>query len=407
MTLTERFLHYVTFDTRSDDNSSAMPSTAGQRVLAQALADELAGIGMADVQLDDNGYLTATLPANTSEAIPAIGFIAHLDTSPEVSGANVHPRIVSYAGGDIVLNEAEGIVLSPALFPELSDYVGQDIVVTDGNTLLGADDKAGIAAIVSAMDYLLHHPEIAHGALRIAFTPDEEIGRGTDRFDVKAFGCAFAYTVDGGRLGELEYENFNAAAATLTFSGLNVHPGAAKGKMVNAAQLAADFAASLPAGERPEMTEGDEGFYHLVSLCGTVGTATLSCIIRDYSRPRFEARKQRLRRMVGAVNKAHPNAVTLKMRNQYYNMRQVIEQQPHIVVLAAEAMQQAGVEPLIRSIRGGTDGARLSFMGLPCPNLFAGGHNFHGRYEFLPLPSLQKSTETIIHIAALWAAKSR
>ncbi|MDF9828760.1 peptidase T [Parabacteroides sp. PF5-6] len=396
--LIDRFLRYVTFDTQSDEESGTTPSTPGQRVLAEALVKELKDMGMEEVTLDDNCYLMATLPANTNREIPTIGFVAHLDTSPDMSGKGVEPRIVAYEGGDIVLCAEGNIVLSPKMFPELNNYVGQEIVVTNGKTLLGADDKAGVAAIVSAMEYLLAHPEIEHGKVRIAFTPDEEIGQGADHFDVEKFGCAWAYTIDGGQLGELEYENFNAAAARISFKGLNVHPGTAKNKMVNAALLAARFASWLPPTERPETTEGYEGFFHLTAMSGTVEAASLTYILRDHSRGAFEARKENMRLLTQRMNELFPESTVLEMYDQYYNMKEIVEPQKHIIDLAFEAMTAVGVQPIVKPIRGGTDGARLSFMGLPCPNIFAGGMNFHGRYEYLPVPSLQKSMETIVKI---------
>jgi tripeptide aminopeptidase len=405
MNPTERFLKYVAFDTQSNETSQTTPTTPGQRALAEEIVRDLREIGLEDLSLDANGYVTATLPANLpprkSRQIPTIGFIAHLDTSPDFPGRNVRPRIVDYEGGDIVLSEEAGVTLSPALFPELNDYTGQPLIVTDGTTLLGADDKAGIAAIVSAMQYLKEHPHIPHGAVRIAFTPDEEIGRGADRFDVGAFGCAWAYTVDGGAVGELEYENFNAAVATVRLKGRNVHPGTAKGKMLNAALLAVEFAALPPPAERPECTEGYEGFFNLTGLQAGVEEATLTYLIREHDRARFEDFKARFRSFVETINRAHPGCASLDLKDQYYNMREIIEPQKHIIDLARRAMEAAGVEPLIRPIRGGTDGARLSYMGLPCPNLFTGGHNFHGRYEFLPVRSLEKSMQTIIKIIEL------
>ena len=360
---------------------------------------------MEEISLDENSYLIATLPANTEKEVPAIGFIAHLDTSPDLSGMEVKPRIVSYEGGDIVLNEAQRIVLSPGMFPELNDYVGQELVVTDGTTLLGADDKAGVAAIIEAMHYLKEHPELKHGKVRIAFTPDEEIGAGADHFDVEKFGCAWGYTIDGGQVGELEYENFNAAVAKVTFKGLNVHPGYAKNKMLNASLRATEFAAWLPESMRPETTEGYEGFFHLIGMTGSVEEATLSYIIRDHDRKLFEEKKQLIQQLVVRMNAAYPECATLEMRDQYYNMREVVEPQKQVGDLAFEAMQAVGVQPLVKPIRGGTDGARLSFMGLPCPNIFAGGLNFHGRYEFLPVPSLEKSMQTILKIIDLAAKK--
>lgn len=406
MTVVDRFLKYVTFATQSDEESGIAPSTSGQRVFAEALVKELEALGLEEISLDDNSYLMATLPSNMEDKeVPTIGFISHLDTSPDMSGEGVKPRIVSYAGGDIVLNEAENIVLSPRMFPEMEQYIGQDLIVTDGTTLLGADDKAGVAAIISAVAYLKEHPEIKHGKIRIGFTPDEEIGAGADHFDVEKFGCEFAYTVDGGEIGELEYENFNAAAAKVVFSGRNVHPGTAKDKMVNASLLAVEFASMLPADQRPETTEGYEGFFHLTTMVGSVEQAVLQYIVRDHSRELFEQKKQLLEQITAQLNKKYPGMVSLEMHDQYYNMREIVEPKKYIVDLASEAMEAVGVKPQIKPIRGGTDGARLSFMGLPCPNLFTGGHNFHGRYEYIPIPSLQKSMETVVKIAELVATK--
>ncbi len=399
MTITDRFLRYTAFDTQSDEHARSMPSTPGQMRFAESLAEELKALGLHDVSLDENDYVMATLPANTSRTdVPVIGFIAHMDTSPDMSGRDVKPRIVAYAGGDIVLNESLGVVLSPDVFPELNHYVGQELIVTDGTTLLGADDKAGVAAIVSAMEYLLAHPEVEHGTVRIAFTPDEEIGRGADRFDVARFGCFGAYTVDGGELGELEYENFNAAQAVVTLRGRNIHPGSARGRMINASLVAMQLNDMLPPAERPEMTEGREGFFHLTEMAGTVEEARLTYIIRDHDRALFEKKKETLREAVRRIHATYPESCTLDMHDQYYNMREVIDRRPELIQWARQAMEAAGVTPIERPIRGGTDGARLSFMGLPCPNLFAGGMNFHGRYEYLPVPSLQKSMETIIHL---------
>ncbi len=406
MTVVDRFLKYATFATQSDEESGITPSTSGQRVFAEALVKELDALGLEEISLDDNSYLMATLPSNMGDKeVPTIGFISHLDTSPDMSGEGVKPRIVSYAGGDIVLNEAENIVLSPRMFPEMEQYIGQDLIVTDGTTLLGADDKAGVAAIISAVAYLKEHPEIKHGKIRIGFTPDEEIGAGADHFDVEKFGCEFAYTVDGGEIGELEYENFNAAAAKVVFSGRNVHPGTAKDKMVNASLLAVEFASMLPADQRPETTEGYEGFFHLTTMVGSVEQAVLQYIVRDHSRELFEQKKQLLEQITAQLNKKYPGMVSLEMHDQYYNMREIVEPKKYIVDLASEAMEAVGVKPQIKPIRGGTDGARLSFMGLPCPNLFTGGHNFHGRYEYIPIPSLQKSMETVVKIAELVATK--
>ena len=398
-TLIERFLRYVQFDTESSEETGVTPSTPGQRVFAEALVEEMKSIGLQDITLDEHSYVMATLPATPGVEAPVVGFIAHLDTSPDLSGHGVKPRIVTYEGGDIVLNAEAGVVLSPTMFPELKDYVGEELVVTDGTTLLGADDKAGVAAIISAMAYLVEHPEIPHGKIRIGFTPDEEIGAGADHFDVAKFGCDFAYTIDGGQKGELEYENFNAAAAKVIFKGLNVHPGYAKNKMVNASLLALQYASWLPADQRPEHTTGYEGFFHLIAMTGSVEQATLSYIIRDHDRSKIAQQKALLQAFVEQMNRLYPGSTTLELRDQYYNMREVVEPKREIIDVAFRAMEAVGVTPLVKPIRGGTDGARLSFMGLPCPNLFAGGLNFHGRYEFLPVPSLEKSMQTIIKIA--------
>ena len=407
LTVTDRFLKYVTFDTKSSEETGTTPSTPGQRVFAEALVKELEALGLEDISIDEHSYVMATLPANTdSEETPVIGFIAHLDTSPDMSGKDVNPRIVSYQGGDIILNKEDNVVLSPAMFLELNDYVGQELIVTDGKTLLGADDKAGVAAIMGAMQYLKEHPEIKHGKIRIGFTPDEEIGQGADHFDVAKFACQWGYTIDGGQIGELEFENFNAAGAKIIFKGLNVHPGYAKDKMVNASLLALDFASWLPSAQRPENTTGYEGFFHLTNMTGSVEEATLSYIVRDHDRNLFEQKKQLLQLLVDRMNGMHPESTRLEIRDQYYNMREVVEPQKHIIDIAFEAMTAVGVKPLVKPIRGGTDGARLSFMGLPCPNIFAGGLNFHGRYEFLPVKSLEKSMETIIKITELTAQKS-
>lgn len=406
MTVVERFLKYVTFGTQSSETSGTTPSTPGQRVFAEALVKELKDLGLEEISIDKHSYVMASLPANTDDnSIPTIGFISHLDTSPDMAGDHVKPRIVHYEGGDICLNADQNIVLSPAMFPEMLEYTGQDIIVTDGTTLLGADDKAGIAAIISAMAYLKEHPEIKHGKVRIGFTPDEEIGQGADHFDVQKFGCDWAYTVDGGQIGELEYENFNAASAKVCFKGLNVHPGTAKDKMINAALLATQFASWLPAEQRPEHTDRYEGFFHLIGMEGTVEEASLSYIIRDHSRELFEQKKDLLKQLVTRMNETYAGSTTLVLKDQYYNMREIVEPKKHIVDLAFQAMEAIGITPKVQPIRGGTDGARLSFMGLPCPNLFTGGHNFHGRYEYLPIPSLQKGMETVIKIVELSAKK--
>lgn len=406
MTVTDRFLDYVKFDTQSDELTNMTPSTPGQMEFAKYLKGELEKMNLEDITLDDNGYLMATLPANTDKKLPVIGFIAHLDTAPDMSGRHVSPRIVhNYAGGDIVLNEEKSIVLSPVEFPELNNYLGQDLIVTDGTTLLGADDKAGIAEIVSAVAYLQAHPEIKHGKIRIAFNPDEEIGKGAHKFDVEHFGADFAYTMDGGAVGELEYENFNAAGARVTIKGRNVHPGTAKHKMINSIRVANQFVLMLPRWETPEHTEGYEGFYHLVGIEGTVEQTVLTYIIRDHDRDRFERRKREIEHLVRKTNQEYPGSCSVEIKDQYYNMREKIEPVIHIISLAEEAMRASGVEPRVQPIRGGTDGAQLSFKGLPCPNIFAGGENFHGRYEFVAIQSLEKATDVIVNICRLAAEK--
>lgn len=400
-------MKYVSFDTQSAEDTGKTPSTDKQWALAEYLKQELAEIGLTEVELDANGYLYATLPANTRREVPTIGFIAHMDTSPDCSGADVKPRIVrGYDGGDIVLDAEAGIVTSPEKFPELRDHVGEDIIVTDGHTLLGADDKAGIAEIVQAMVYLLGHPEIEHGKIRVGFNPDEEIGLGAHKFDVEKFGCEWAYTMDGGELGELEFENFNAASAKVDITGVSVHPGYAKGKMVNAARVAAEFASLLPADQTPETTEGYEGFFHLIGMEGGVERASLSYIIRDHDAAKFDERKALIARVAEQVNaKYDEGTVRLSVNDQYRNMREQIEPVPHVVEIAKAAMKAAGVEPAVRAIRGGTDGAQLSFKGLPCPNIFAGGLNFHGPHEFLPIPNLEKASEVVVRICQLTAAR--
>lgn len=403
VTLVDRFLEYVKFDTQSDELTNLTPSTPGQMIFARHLKDELKRIGLSDVVLDDNGYLMATLPGNIEGAdVPTVGFIAHLDTSPDMSGRHVAPRIVeNYDGGDIVLNSEAGVVLSPADFPELLHYKGQALIVTDGKTLLGADDKAGVAEIITAMEYLLAHPEIKHGPVRVAFNPDEEIGRGAHKFDVPAFGADFGYTMDGGEIGELEFENFNAAVAKVSFKGRNVHPGYAKHKMVNSMRIANQFMIMLPRWETPEHTEGYEGFYHLVGMEGTVEQATLTYIIRDHDRDRFERRKKELEHLARKINNEFPGCCEIEINDQYYNMREKIEPVMFIIDLARQAMENVGVAPKVQPIRGGTDGAQLSFKGLPCPNIFAGGLNFHGRFEFVPIPSMEKAMDTIVEICRL------
>lgn len=405
MNLLERFLKYVSIHTTSDENTGLVPSTPQQMEFAKILAEELKDMGMQDVSLDKKGYLMATLPSNIDKNVPTVGFISHLDTSPDMSGKNVKPRIVeNYDCNDIVLNEKENIVLSPKQFPELTMYRGQSLVVTNGLTLLGADDKAGIAEIMTAMDYFIKNPDVKHGKVRIAFNPDEEIGLGAHHFDVEKFGCQFAYTMDGGEIGELEYENFNAAGAKVTFYGTNVHPGYAKNKMVNSMKIATKFMATVPANESPEYTDGYEGFYHLTGIGGDVEKTTVSYIIRDHDRKKFEERKAHLQMLVDKINSEFGyNTATLEVKDQYYNMKEKVEPVKYIVDIASEAIRQAGVEPKVKPIRGGTDGAQLSFKGLPCPNIFAGGHNFHGKYEFVPIQSMEKATEVVKNIIKIVA----
>ena len=399
MNITERFLKYVSFCTTSDEETNMTPSTPGQIEFAKYLAAELKEIGMQEVTLDENGYVMATLPAN-AEGKPTIGFIAHMDTAPDASGKNVKARIVeNYDGQDIVLNAEKNIVFEVAKYPEILDYKGQDIIVTDGTTLLGADDKAGLAEIVSACEYLIQHPEIQHGKIRVGFTPDEEIGQGADHFDVEKFGCDFAYTMDGGAVGELEYENFNAAGCKVKVHGVNVHPGYGYHKMINSMRIANHFATMLPRWETPEHTQGYEGFYHLIAMNGTVEETTLQYIIRDHDRARFESRKREIEHLARKINQEYgEGTVEVELRDQYYNMREKVEPVMHIVTLVEEAMKEVGVTPKVQPIRGGTDGARLSFEGLPCPNIFAGGVNFHSRFEYLPIPSMEKAMQVILQI---------
>lgn len=400
MTIVERFLKYVSFDTQSAEDTDTTPSTEKQWALARFLKEELEGIGLTEVEIDEHAYVYATLPANTDKPLPTVGFIAHMDTSPDCSGKDVKPRIVKdYDGDDIVLDEAAGIVTSPKKFPELLDHVGEDIIVTDGHTLLGADDKAGIAEIVQAMVYLIAHPEVKHGRIRVGFNPDEEIGLGAHRFNVEKFGCDFAYTMDGGELGELEFENFNAASAKVEVTGVSVHPGYAKNKMVNAARVATEYASLMPAAETPERTAEYEGFYHLLGMSGNVEKATLTYIIRDHSRARFEERKEYAAAVGELLNKKYgAGTVKVTLADQYYNMREKVEPVMHIIDTALDAMKDCGIQPRVRAIRGGTDGAQLSFKGLPCPNIFAGGLNFHGPHEFLPIPSLEKASMVVVKI---------
>lgn len=399
MNITDRFLKYVSFCTTSDEETNMTPSTPGQMEFAEYLKNELQTIGMQEVTLDKNGYLMATLPA-TVDGKPTIGFIAHMDTSPDASGKHVQPRIIkNYNGEDILLNEEEVIVLETSKYPEILRYKGQDIIVTNGKTLLGADDKAGIAEIISACEYLIQHPEIKHGKIRVGFTPDEEIGQGADHFDVAKFGCDFAYTMDGGTIGELEFENFNAASCKIHVHGVNVHPGYGYHKMINSMRIAYQLAVMLPRWETPEHTQGYEGFYHLVGMTGTVEETTLSYIIRDHDRARFESRKREMEHLVRKVNREYGEGTAeIELRDQYYNMREKVEPVMHIVTLVEEAMKEVGVTPHIQPIRGGTDGARLSFEGLPCPNIFAGGENFHSRFEYLPIPSMEKAMQVILKI---------
>lgn len=403
----DRFKSYVTVDTESNPDSENTPSTEKQWNLANKLVEELKAIGMSEVDIDDHAYVMATLPSNVDHDVPVIGFVSHFDTSPDYTGKNVNPQIhENYDGKDIVLNKEENIVLSPDYFEDLLLYKGQTLITTDGTTLLGADDKAGITEIVSAMEYLIEHPEIKHGKIRICFTPDEEIGRGAHKFDVEKFGAQWAYTMDGSQIGELEYENFNAAGAKVTVHGRIVHPGYAKGKMVNSMYIAQDFIRSLPKLETPEHTEGREGFFHLTQIDGKVEKTTLNYIIRDHDKNHFEARKKVMLNLVKEINEQYENEVVeIDIKDQYYNMREKVEPVMHIVDIAENALKAAGIKPNIKPIRGGTDGAQLSFKGLPCPNIFAGGHNFHGRYEYVPVESMIKATEVITKIAEFTAEK--
>ena len=404
MTVTDRFLEFIKFDTQSDEETNLTPSTPGQMTFARHLKTLVEDMGLEDITLDDNGYLMATLPANTDRNLPTVGFIAHMDTAPDMSGRHVNARIVeNYDGSAITLNEKLRIFLSPDEFPELLNYIGQDLIVTDGTTLLGADDKAGIAEILTAVARLQATPEVKHGKIRIAFNPDEEIGKGAHKFDVERFGCDFAYTMDGGAIGELEYENFNAASAKVTIKGRNVHPGTAKHKMVNSIRVANQFIQMLPRWETPEHTEGYEGFYHLVGIEGSVEETVLSYIIRDHDRARFESRKREIEHLCRKTNMEHPGCCSVEIKDQYYNMREKIEPVMHIIDIAEKAMREAGVTPKVQPIRGGTDGAQLSFKGLPCPNIFAGGENMHGRYEFVSIQSMEKATDVIFNIAKIVA----
>jgi tripeptide aminopeptidase len=406
--LLSRFLDYVTTDTQSDPYSKTTPSTEKQWDLAKKLVMELHQIGMQEVSIDENAYIMATLPSNMDKKVPTIGFISHFDTSPDFSGKNVKPQVVeNYDGGDIVLNKQKNIVLSPDYFEDLLQYKGQTLITTDGTTLLGADDKAGIAEIITAMDHLIQHPEIKHGKIRVAFTPDEEIGRGAHKFDVEKFGAEWAYTIDGSQVGELEYENFNAAKAEVTITGKSVHPGYAKNKMVNAIGLANEFLSLLPPREVPEHTSGIEGFFHVHKIKGEIEKTTLELIIRDHDATHFEARKSLIQDIADKMNQKHGDYVQVEIEDQYRNMREKVEPLFHIVEIAEEAMESLGIEPIIKPIRGGTDGSQLSFMGLPCPNIFAGGHNFHGKYEYVPFESMQKAVQVIVKICELTASQIR
>ena len=403
--LINRFVSYVTVDTESDPTSESTPSTAKQWDLANALVEELKSIGMQEVSIDENAYIMATLPSNSAKKLPIVGFISHFDTSPDFTGANVKPQIIeNYDGNDIILDKEQNIVLSPTYFEDLLLYKGQTLITTDGNTLLGADDKAGITEIISAMEYLINHPEIEHGTIKVGFTPDEEIGRGAHKFDVKKFGADWAYTMDGSQVGELEYENFNAAGAIVTVKGKIVHPGYAKGKMINSMYIATEFINSLPQLETPEHTEGREGFFHLHNMIGAVEETKLHYIIRDHDRYHFEARKNVINKLAEDLNTQYGrDVISIEIKDQYFNMREKIEPVMHIVDIAEKAMIEANIKPLVKPIRGGTDGSQLSYMGLPCPNIFAGGHNFHGRYEYVPVESMQKAIEVIVNIAQLVA----
>ena len=400
--LLDKFLRYVAVDTMSDPESETQPSSAKQFDLLRMLRDELEAMGI-KAELDEFGYVMATIPSNIDKEVPAIGFIAHVDTSPDASGKDVKPQIIEdYQGGDIMLNAEKDIVLKVSDFPEMQNYIGKTLITTDGTTLLGADDKGGVAAIMYAAQYLMEHPEVKHGDIKIGFTPDEEVGRGVVKFDVKKFGAQYAYTIDGGEIGELEYENFNAAGAKIRIQGANIHPGYAKDKMINSMQIAMELNAMLPVNQRPEFTCGYEGFFLLTEIKGTVEETSMQYIIRDHDRAKFEEKKELLKAVVEYLNKKHNNAVTLEMKDQYYNMRQEVEPHYFIVEKAIKAIEMAGIKPKVQPIRGGTDGANLSFMGLPCPNIFAGGHNFHGKYEYVPLESMEKASEVILNIISLF-----
>jgi tripeptide aminopeptidase len=403
----DRFISYVTVDTESDPNSDTTPSTAKQWDLANQLVEELKSIGMQEVTIDDKSYIMATLPSNVDHEVPTIGFVSHFDTTPDFTGANVNPQIIKdYDGKDIILNAEQNIVLSPSYFKDLLQYKGQTLITTDGTTLLGADDKAGITEIVTAMEFLIKNPEIKHGKIRVGFTPDEEIGRGAHHFDVEKFGADWAYTMDGSQIGELEYENFNAAGAKITFKGKSVHPGYAKGKMINSMLIANEFINALPADETPQETKGYEGFYHVHHLTGSIEETVLELIIRDHSKKKFEKRKEKIQKITAKINKKFAkqfgeDIVIAEIKDQYYNMKEKVVPVKHIVDIAEKAMRELDIKPLIKPIRGGTDGCQLSYKGLPCPNIFAGGHNFHGKYEYVPVESMQKAVEVIVKIAEL------
>lgn len=402
--LINRFIKYVKMETTSNESSITVPSTKDQLEFANKLAKELEEIGLSDVSVDDKGYVMATLPANIEKTLPVVGFIAHMDTSPDMSGLNVQPKIIhNYDGNDIVLNEEKNILLSAKDFPELKDHIGMDLITTDGTTLLGADNKAGIAEIVTAMEYLVNHPSIKHGEIRVGFTPDEEIGRGADYFDVEKFNADFAYTVDGGPIGELEYENFNAASAHITIQGRNVHPGSAKNKMINSITVAMELNSMLPLHQVPEATEGYEGFFHIVHFEGSVEKTKTSYIIRDHSKEKFEEKKQFIENAIAYLNNKYGDIITIDLKDSYYNMKEKIEPVIHIVDLAKKAMEDIGISPIIKPIRGGTDGARLSYMGLPCPNIFTGGLNYHGKYEYISIQGMEKAYYTILRIIEMIA----
>ena len=403
-TVTDKFLRYIAVETTSDENGTTHPSSLKELDLSRMLVEEMKKMGIQDASLDENGYVMGTIPSNIDKKVPVLGFIAHVDTSPDASGKDVKPQFIhNYDGSDIPLKGVPGLALRVADFPEMLDYKGQTLITTDGTTLLGADDKAGVAEIMTAAEYLLTHPEVKHGTLKIGFTPDEEIGCGVDFFDVKKFGADYAYTMDGGAIGELEYENFNAAGVKIHIQGCNIHPGYAKGKMVNALHVGMELAALLPVEQRPEYTQDYEGFFHLTGFSGTVEEASMSYIVRDHDMQRFEQKKALMEAAVAYINKKYGDIVSLEMKDQYYNMREKVEPHYFIVERAIKAMEMAGIQPKVQPIRGGTDGARLSFMGLPCPNIFAGGHNFHGKLEFVPVESMEKATEVIKNLIALYA----